>query len=790
MIRHGRLAVLIPALCSAGGVHVVSAAEAARNSAPLQEVVIVAPYAAAIDRDLIAGNVQSATAESIEGLQPLDLTELLNRSFGSVHINHAQNNPLQPDVNFRGFTASPLLGLPPGLTVYQNGVRVNEPFGDTVNWDLIPVSAIGAVQLFGGANPVFGLNTLGGALSVQMKNGFDFEATEVEFFAGSFDRRAGWIQHGANNGRTGYYFNVDYFEEDGWRYFSRSDALRAFATWGLRGANGTLDISGAYADTKLRGNGASPAELLALDRRDVFTHPDITENRLAMLIVEGTRRLSPSLQLAGNVYYRDLDTDSFNGDGTVFEECEFDDDEFLVEDFDDVDGDGRCTFGIDDDIELVRDASGAPIEAEMDDEELDAINNISRRRQESYGASLQLRAQNSIAGRDNDLVIGAAFTQARARFASVVEVAQLLEDRSTSRTGIFADSLRTSVLSDVDTTSLYFADTLSLTPRTAVMLAGRFDETRIRLADRSGISPELNGSHSFERFNPSLGITFRATPAVTLYGSFSQSARAPTPVELACASEDAPCNLPNAFLADPPLDQVVATSVEAGARGLLGHGLQWHIGAFHTVNEDDILFQTTGGPQANVGFFDNVSDTRRAGLELSLAQRFTRFGWSVQYSLVDATFRDDFVVNSPNHPIFDDDPDSPVIVGDDKLLVRRGAKIPGIARHQANVGLDYAVNGRIRLGADLQYRSGVYLRGDEPNLLGKTDSFVVLNLRGELRLSDRLKLFARIENALDEDYETFGLLGEPDEVFEDFSDPRFYGAGPPFGAWVGVRFIP
>jgi outer membrane cobalamin receptor len=95
-------------------------------------------------------------------------------------------------------------------------------------------------------------------------------------------------------------------------------------------------------------------------------------------------------------------------------------------------------------------------------------------------------------------------------------------------------------------------------------------------------------------------------------------------VELACASEDAPCNLPNAFLADPPLDQVVATSAEAGLRGSTEGGLRWHIGAFHTINDDDILFQTTGGPQANVGYFANVGDTRRAGIEFSLSQRLSR----------------------------------------------------------------------------------------------------------------------------------------------------------------------
>jgi outer membrane receptor protein involved in Fe transport len=274
---------------------------------------------------------------------------------------------------------------------------------------------------------------------------------------------------------------------------------------------------------------------------------------------------------------------------------------------------------------------------------------------------------------------------------------------------------------------------------------------------------------------------------MTLYGSYGESTRAPSPVELACASEDAPCNLPNAFLADPPLQQVVAKSAEIGLRRESNEGLRWHIGAFRTRNHDDILFQTTGGAQANVGFFANVGDTLRSGVELSMSQRLQRLRWSVEYSYIDATFDDDFVVNSPNHPIFAADPDAAAIVGADKLHVRSGASIPGIPQHQANLGLDYSIGDRLEVGADVVVRSGVYLRGDEANLLDRTNGYSILNLRAAWNVSDTVVLFARVENAFDQEYETFGVLGRPGEVFAGFTDPRFVGVGPPRGAWVGAR---
>jgi iron complex outermembrane receptor protein len=777
---------LVLGVVLAGSAGIVSAqaqapVSGAEGSQTLEQVVIVAPYGTGtIGRDRVPSYVQTAATEQIERAQSLDLTDFLNRNFGSVSINHAQSNPLQPDFNFRGFTASPLLGLPQGLAVYQNGVRMNEPFGDTVSWDLIPLSAVQSVQLLAGSNPVFGLNSLGGALSLQMKDGFSFDSTAAEVYGGSFSRRGATIQHGGNSGSWGYYGNIDYFEEDGWRDDSDSDALRFFGSASMHGERSRLEVSAAFADSKLRGNGAAPAELLQIDRSQVFTHPDITENSLSQLIVEGSIDVSKNFRVAANAYFRAIDTDSFNGDGTIFEECGFDDDEFLVEeDFEDLNGDGECSADLDDSITLVRDPDGEPIDAELDGAELDAINNVGRRKQESFGASLQLAFDSDLgSGRRNDLMVGMAFSDGPTSFGSVVEVASLLENRSTSRTGIFADEFRTQMEAGLTTWSLYFVDTFDVTERLSLTASGRYDDTRVRLTDRSGQSPELDGNHQFARFNPALGIALRVSPTATLYANAAQSARAPTPVELSCASEDAPCNLPNAFLADPPLDAVVANSVEVGASGTLAHGERWHAGAFHIVNDDDILFQTTGGAQANVGFFENVGDTRRVGLELGLAQPAGRVQWAVNYSYISATFEDAFNINSPNHP---------AAVGDTALRVPEGADIPGIPRHQLNAALDFEFEGRLTMGVDASFRSGVRVRGDEVNLLPETSSYTVVNLRAEYRVSDAVRLFARIENLLDSKYESFGVLGDPHEVFPEFEDPRFLGAGPPLGAWLGVR---
>ncbi|WP_181522897.1 TonB-dependent receptor plug domain-containing protein, partial [Pseudomonas aeruginosa] len=156
--------------------------------------------------------VQSTTSGDLERAQTSSIAEYMNRNMTGVSINAAQNNPLQPNVQFRGFTASPLLGGSEGISVYLDGVRVNEVFGDSVNWDLIPEEMISSLSMVSGANPVYGLNTLGGAIEIRSKNGFTDPGLHAETSGGSFGRSESTIQGGANNGTWGYYLMVNHFE--------------------------------------------------------------------------------------------------------------------------------------------------------------------------------------------------------------------------------------------------------------------------------------------------------------------------------------------------------------------------------------------------------------------------------------------------------------------------------------------------------------------------------------------------------------------------------------------------
>lgn len=789
----------------------------------LEEVIVIGvtpSHGASLPVEKIPYNVQAATSEDIERSESLDLSDFLNRNLGSVTLNEAQNNPLQPDLQYRGFTASPLLGLAQGLAVYQNGVRINEPLGDTVNWDLLPEEAIHSVELIGGANPVFGLNTLGGALSVRMKDGFNSDGHSAEVWGGSFDRWVVDAESGGNNGTWGYYAALTYFGEDGWRELSQSDSLNLYGSGGWRGDRSALNLNVQHGSSDLFGNGPLPAELLAQDRATVFTAPDITTNDLVMVSVDGTHELGNQMTLSGTAFYRRNETDSFNGDGTELTLCRLGGVAHLLEGLEEQ---GLEEMGITEDavcqdqfadagaLENFLNSNGAAFNLEdlsgaisgsgvLSDQ---AINNQSTRVQTSRGADLQLALRQDLFGYKNQLVAGGAWYRGTTAFDAVVELARFDPDTRSSfdlGTGAFLDAAATDIRTLTESWSLYFTDTLDVTDRLSVTLSGRYNNTAVELADQSGQRPELNGEHNFSRFNPAVGATFDINESMNVYAGYSQSARAPTPIELSCnerlielavanavaAGEDPAdvefeCRLPNAFLADPPLEQVVADSWEAGMRGRLGTAAQYRATFFHTVNNDDIIFQSTG---RSTGLFANVDQTRRMGFEGSLLGTVGRVDWFTNYSYIEATFQDDLAVLSPNHDFADPN--------DGTIQVRSGDRIPGIPAHQLKAGADFRITSTLGLGLDVVYNSSQFMRGDESNQLEPVDGYAVMNLRAHWSLTDNIELLARVTNLLDADYETFGLLGEdPSGVnlpeFQNFSDPRFFGPGAPRAGFIGIR---
>lgn len=744
------------------------------DAADLETIHVIAitpQQGAALPEMMIPYNVQSTTSGELDRTQTLSITDYMNRNMTGVTINSATNNPLQPNLQFRGFTASPLLGGSEGVSVYLDGVRVNEVFGDSVNWDLIPEELISTMSVLSGANPVFGLNTLGGAIEIRSKNGFTDPGLHADVSGGSFGRNESTIQGGNNNGTWGYYLLANHFEEAGWRDYSNSNATAFMSTLSFRGDRATADLHLAHSETKLNGNGASPIGAIEIRPESVFTAPDRTQNYYSLISGEGTFDFSAESALSATVFKRQVDTRSYNGDATDFSACE-DDQLYLCN------GDGSA----------VTDQFGNRVPASYD-----AINNIGVRKQLSYGGSLQWVFKRDLFGRRNQFAAGMDYDHGRVNYTASLEAAALIVDPglplssiTSANSGIFVPADALSVYAYNVNIGVYATDTLSLTDRLALTVSARYNHTHSVIQDLSGGNPDLNGDHNFHRVNPAIGLTYQWSPALNFYGGYSESTRSPTAVELACSSPDAPCKLPNEFVADPELKQVVAENWEAGVRGSFSDGwfgrTNWKAGVFRTTNVNDITFQATGGAQSNEGFFANVGDTRRQGIEASLSGKALsdRLDWFVNYTYLDARFLTPFTETSANHPYAD--PETGLI------RVDKGNRLPGLPQDTFKLGGDYALNPQLTVGGDILYNAAQYLRGDEANLLPQIGGFVIVNLRAAWRIGEHFSTYVRLQNIFDRQYADFGVVGNPTTVLPQFTDPRLISPGAPRAGWIGLSF--
>ncbi len=728
------------------------------------DVVGASPVHGAGDLDHAPGNVQTATDRDVAASRPRDLSELLSSRMGSVSVNDTEGNPFERDLQLRGFAASPVLGAAQGIAVYQDGVRLNEPFGDTVDWDLIPLSAISGIDLVPGSNPVFGLNAQGGALQIETKTGFTHPGVEATLEGGSFGERRVELAAGRRLGAASLFVAGDLDGEDGWREHSASAVRQLFADLGWAGARSSVDLSVTGARNRLNGDGATPAGLLAEDRRAIFTFPDVVDREA--LSVAGRFRLAPAptTLVEGNLYARRLLTAETNGDTASYAPCA---------------GPGEAGLLCSGEGEPVHDEHGLPVP--LAGTLPDAARNGSRTVQNGYGGTLQATVTRPLAGRRNELLAGASADLGDALFDARSEIASLSPEREALGSGVFPLASFVRVESRSRALGAFAADTFFWTDRLAFEVAGRANAARVRLLDELG--GDLSGDHSFRRLNPAASATYAPSPGRSLYATYAESSRAPNPVELACADPARGCLLPSAFVADPPLRQVVTRTAELGARARRG-GMRASVALYRAVSSDDILFVHSGRALGQ-GYFANVGRTRRQGIEIGLRRDAPHpaglgaprgLAWYLAYSLTDATFETPFVAASPDNPFAENG----------AIAVRRGARLPGVPRHGFKAGLHLGA-GRWSGGIEAVWSSPQYLRGDEANLAPPLAGTTLVAATGRLALGSRLALVGRIDNLLDRRVATFGTFGDASGLGAAGADPRFLVPGAPRALRLGIE---
>jgi iron complex outermembrane receptor protein len=766
-------------------------------------VVVTAPAPLGgplMDADKLPITVETLSADDLEHGGSRVVTEALAQKAAGVSLSDSQGNGFTRELNFRGFTASPLQGTPEGLAVYMGGVRLNEAFGDTVNWDLIPEVAVEDLGLFT-ANPAFGLNALGGAVRLRMKTAADAPGPRASLEGGAFGRLYGSAESGAARGPWSVYLAADGGREDGWRLHSPSTIARAYADLGWRAGRAEAHLALAGAANSFGVVGPTPVDLLVKDRRATYTWPQTSGNHAGLVALSGKLGLGKAWTVQADAYARRFNQHHLDGNDGNFQDCgEAPSDPLhgtlCVQDggFPDAGRPPEPAFQV-----LGQD--GAPIPcpptAACEDTPYGTLDRT-RTAALSWGASAQATSTGRLLGLGNLFAAGASLDRSRVRFSASSTLAvvrpdlELGPDPAVPGTGQVIATAGAIAYNPVElnaTTTywgLYATDTLDLTRRLSATVSARLNLARVSMADLTGTSPDLNGAHRFDRLNPAAGLAYRASGALTIYGGWSQANRAPTPLELACSDPARPCLLENALVADPPLKQVTARTWEAGLRGSprLGGGvLDWRLSLFQADNRDDIV--ATASAIQGRGSYANVPGTRRRGLEASVDWRARRWRAWAAYSRIEATYRFSGALPSPNSPFAD---------AAGNVQVRPGDRIGGIPADRFKAGAELQATGALTLGADLQAVGPQYLIGDEANQDARLPGYWTADVHAAVRLRPGVELYGRIENLFDRRYATYGTYFEADGLaalqpspLPDNPDPRSVTPAPPRAFLVGLR---
>jgi iron complex outermembrane receptor protein len=376
-------------------------------------------------------------------------------------------------------------------------------------------------------------------------------------------------------------------------------------------------------------------------------------------------------------------------------------------------------------------------------------------------------------------VLGAAIDHGRVHFTGTSELGTLDQNLFVNGSGILiqqpaADLAPVDLRTKNTYAGVYVTDTLELTPDLSLTGGGRFNLARIQLQDQLGTA--LTGDNTYTRFNPMAGVTYKLRPDLSIYGSYSEANRAPTPLELGCSDPAHPCLIDTFLVSDPALQQVVSRTYEAGLRGRPDQTLSWNAGVFRTDSRNDII--NVASPISGFGYFQNAAATRRQGVEAGVA--FKRAPWSAyaNYSFVDATFQTVLTMSSPFNPA--------AVNG--IIFVMPGSHIPAVPAHRFKAGVDYALSDAWTLGTDLNVTGRQYLVGDASNQNPQVPAYWVMNLHSSYKVTKTIELFGLVQNLFNQHYYAAGAFFDRGAIpFLAFNDPRTLVPGMPLAAYGGVR---
>jgi iron complex outermembrane recepter protein len=651
----------------------------------IEVVGSIAPTAGPTIGSGIPARISTVTGQEIDAWEPRLLADALATQPG-ISIYDDLGSAYKLNLSTRGWNAGPVVGLPPGVSVFLDGVRQNEPDAAEVNFDLLPMEHVQRVELLSGSGSLLGPNSLGGAVNLITRRGTGPLAGELEASGGSFGSYSGEGSiGGASEGGWDYYAAGGYENEDGWREATGAESYNGFVNLGHRDPRTGFSVQGFGSQSRAETAGSLPESIFDVSPKTNFTIGDFEDLDLLQGTVSGYAPVGPG-RGAATGYIRRSHAERFN-------------------------------------------VNQAPD---------DNVRSLTTNR--TLGANLDWRWTHPVGNGELSVRTGADAAINRVHI-------QLFEEDPVETD---ARTLTTDVRSPSWDVAGYALGDLRLG---RVTFSGGFRYDYIRVPFEDILDPAADTSNSFSRLSPRAGMSVELSPGTSVYGSVGQSFRAPAILELACADETAACPLPFALGDDPPLDPVVGTTYEVGLKWVKGPALIT-ASAYRTDVRDDISF-IQSETAVFEGFFDNIGDTQREGVELGVQVLPSEIvSLYANYAYTRATFRSEAEIFSIRA---DDAFAGAPLSGENAVEI--GDRLPLVPAHQIKAGALLHFPDGIEVGADTRYTGRQWLRGDEANETESLEGYFVANLRAGIEYGP-WELSAVVSNVFDSKRAVFGTFNE------------------------------
>jgi len=780
----------------------------------------------------VPSNAQTLNVKSIADEGTTDLGNLLNANLGSVSVSNGTGNPYQNDINYRGFQSTSLLGAPVGLSVYFDGIRMNQPFGSIVNWDQIPINAISGIDVLPGSNPMFGLNTLGGALVVNTKNGKDNAGTSLSVIGGSFGRKgfqaeSGWVDAEHD---TDYFISANIDNQDGYRNYSSSSVQQYFGKVRWHSSVDSLALSMAYTNSTLNGTQSLPMDMMS-DPKSAYTWPDSIANESYMVNLKGSHWLNDLNQVVGNVYYVKSNATSQNSNAALDDGC-YDSNNNVTT---------KCANAAPNGT-AVNNVTGARALALGYGRWTSSINSSlvdSSTQQKSVGGGLQWSNFDQLMNFKNSFTLGGSFDYSQSTYNQNTYLARLINYQAVlipqQAYGFTSNGLvpsasnplsfsASNVLSGVNlnanqtSVSTYFTNNIELTDKFNVTASGSYNFTRLNQAGQNNQYLNDDGGNTWQDgisgvnyYNPSYLGAYKYSNSGSGYGSAitPPAGYIAGPQTSSLSGNDvyqrfnpalgfnynpdksigffggyseamrAPTSI-ELSCADPNHPCTLPTGFNGDPPLKAVVARTFELGARGNLSKTSAwnmaVYNTALqndiqfiAATSTTGYFNNVGTTQRRGFELGISDTFDKLFLSANYGYVDAIYKSSFTTSTGGNVV-------------------SGNHIPGIAAQGFKGRAIYNVTPDLMLGSTLILNSSQWAHGNEDNSNpnGKVAGYGLVNLDIHYKVTENVRLFGLVNNLFNNQYSTYGLSGMT-SVYT-LTTQNFLTPAPPRSIWVGATY--